>query len=332
MQSANLYITNFCNQNCPFCFARKEMDNPAITREMPYAEFKKLAIRLKNQTGIQVIKLLGGEPTLHSRFRDIMRFSLAHFDRVQIFTNAIIPPPNLEFLLDTEPERIGYTFNLSTPAFAQGKLRELVKKNVMLLQKVSRSTVSLTVMPTTNPAKLAALFPIDIVKATDTLRIGLANPMADHLNSYGPAAFQHVGHVVTGIMKHFSLMNKSISFFLNCGFTRCMFTDYEYGFVKSRVAGRKLYFSCYGKDGSIEVNADLDMFHCFSLSEKSKEHLGNTTLKTAQGNIMMKRLAYRTKLVLEKCRKCPFYGLGEDQCMGPCIALLMNMKISSRTC
>lgn len=332
MQSANLYITNFCNQNCPFCFARKEMDNPAIIREMPYGEFEKLALRLKKQAGIRVIKLLGGEPTLHSRFRDIMRFSLAHFDRVQIFTNAIIPPPNLDFLLHTEPDRIGYTFNLSTPAFTGGKLRELVARNVSLLQSVSRSTISLTVLPTTDPAKLGSLFPEQIVQGADTLRIGLANPMADHINAYGPAAFSNVGHVVTGIMERFRKIRKDISFFLNCGFTRCMFTDREYDYVKKRVAGNRLYFSCYGKDGSIEVNADLDMFHCFSLSEKTKEPIRNAPLKTAQGKIMMKRLAYRAALVLEKCRKCPFYGIGEEQCMGPCIALLMNAKINSRTC
>lgn len=69
MLPPNILITNFCNQNCPFCFTRAEMSNKLIRKEMSLENFKKTLLKIKKNPEIQVVKLLGGEPTLHSRFK-----------------------------------------------------------------------------------------------------------------------------------------------------------------------------------------------------------------------------------------------------------------------
>ena len=40
MLPLNILITNFCNQNCPFCFASSEMNNKLIKKEMSLDDFK----------------------------------------------------------------------------------------------------------------------------------------------------------------------------------------------------------------------------------------------------------------------------------------------------
>lgn len=78
-----VYITEACNAKCPNCF-NKENRKEAY---MDVEHFVKLCIYLSKNGGSQ-IKIMGGEPTIHPRFSEIMHIAQSYFHVVSLFTNA----------------------------------------------------------------------------------------------------------------------------------------------------------------------------------------------------------------------------------------------------
>ena len=92
----NIAITNYCNLKCPYCFANKfiESEKQSITEDqldkiLDFLFYSNLN-KYKHKIGI-----IGGEPTLHPQFQDIINkiilFSkVNNFNMPVVFTNGIL--------------------------------------------------------------------------------------------------------------------------------------------------------------------------------------------------------------------------------------------------
>lgn len=80
-----VFITTCCNLNCKGCFARKVMGkrNQHISLE----EYSKVLQRFKEKGGIQ-INLIGGEPLLHPKLREIIQLNRKEKIKTTIYTNG----------------------------------------------------------------------------------------------------------------------------------------------------------------------------------------------------------------------------------------------------
>ena len=78
------YITEACNAKCPNCF-NKENRNETY---MDVDRFEELCLYFSKNGGTQ-IKIMGGEPTIHPNFEEIMRIAQLRFPVVSLFTNAL---------------------------------------------------------------------------------------------------------------------------------------------------------------------------------------------------------------------------------------------------
>ena len=69
--TADIFLNNYCNNNCPYCtYRRWEFDADAYS--MPFEDFVKYATRLK-ELGVQGLILTGGgEPTISKDFDKIV--------------------------------------------------------------------------------------------------------------------------------------------------------------------------------------------------------------------------------------------------------------------
>ncbi len=87
IQAAYLEITNICNLNCRSCYNRSGVPHPK--KELAFADFQQLVTRLIEEFGCKRISLSGGEPTLHSRFSDMLSYLLSHPEvTVSVVTNG----------------------------------------------------------------------------------------------------------------------------------------------------------------------------------------------------------------------------------------------------
>jgi MoaA/NifB/PqqE/SkfB family radical SAM enzyme len=78
-------VTERCNMRCPTCF-NKNIRNEC---EMEVNNFTNVCQWLTMQGNIKRIKLMGGEPTVHSDFSNIMSIATEYFPCVYLFTNAV---------------------------------------------------------------------------------------------------------------------------------------------------------------------------------------------------------------------------------------------------
>lgn len=82
--SIRILLTEKCNANCTNCFNKVYRDDC----EMAIEDLRWLSSYL-SQAGIASIKVMGGEPTIHSSFLECIKILQDNFFRVSVFTNAI---------------------------------------------------------------------------------------------------------------------------------------------------------------------------------------------------------------------------------------------------
>ena len=107
----NILLTEVCNMNCAYCFAKETMMAPP-KKEMSLADFERLLVFLKNNRQNEV-RLMGGEPTLHSQFKEIVDLALSHSLKVKIFTNGFFSEDLAHWLANSG--NVKYEFQKFSP-------------------------------------------------------------------------------------------------------------------------------------------------------------------------------------------------------------------------
>lgn len=113
--SFRVLITEYCNANCPNCFNAKYRKN----KEMSTKNFKKLC-RYLSDNGIKVLKIMGGEPTVHTEFEKIISIAQTYFESIIIFTNSI--NDRIKNIKLRENDSITYNFMFINESYDISKL------------------------------------------------------------------------------------------------------------------------------------------------------------------------------------------------------------------
>jgi len=100
----NIILNSYCNLKCNYCFADEYMEETVKTpgKSMDFDFFT--ADVLPRVKTASLINFMGGEPTLHPRFNDILSSALDNmqpFSFLGIFTNGLMPDKVLDLLLNT---------------------------------------------------------------------------------------------------------------------------------------------------------------------------------------------------------------------------------------
>jgi len=298
------------------------MSNLSQDRQISLEDFTRLLKKLK-KTKIDTVKLLGGEPLIHSQIKEIVTLSLAHFPKVQIFTNGIMTGDLALFITKHVP-RVQFTFNVVTPGFQLNpQIRKLVIEKILQFAPLTDVTLSLTIDPFTDLELVYRTVTPEVLRAVKSLRIGFSNPTVGERNYYLFEDFPKMGTKLAEFTKEVKKHNPTLHFHLNCGFTRCMFTDKEYAYLlKERVLFGG--FGCIGKHSSMDIGTDSRAFHCFPLSEQTKVSVKDKSYQKVDSALILKRYSYWSKIQMDVCKKCPFHGFAADKCPGPCLAFLLN--------
>lgn len=80
------YITERCNASCPSCF-NASFRQP---KDMEYDKFVSLCEYFKDN-GVTLLKMMGGEPTVHPDFNRFFETAQHYFPKVCLFTNGLSP-------------------------------------------------------------------------------------------------------------------------------------------------------------------------------------------------------------------------------------------------
>jgi radical SAM protein with 4Fe4S-binding SPASM domain len=311
----NILISRYCNRKCSFCFARQRLGPNAATGEesfMSLENLRKIMAVLK-RSGDMSLKLLGGEPTLHPAFPEIVREGLAEGFSVHIFTNGMMPAKTADFLAGLPEDRISLLCNVSPQANDTPRQKERLLYTLQRLTTRVRLGITIT---TLDDEFDYGIDYIDRFALQRRVRIGIAQPIVGQSNAYlSPSRYREVGRCILNLAEKFHQHSILVGF--DCGMTLCMFDEAQIGRLFTISEGLKMVCSPI-----IDVGPDMDIWHCFPLSEvmiAGFDEFGSRNEMAAHYNRLTK--AYRSLGCMPECMTCDF--LRSRQCTGGCLAHAM---------
>jgi len=316
----NILITNYCNQSCSFCFANKLMTKDSA-KEMSLKNYISLLEYLK-RSKINKVYLMGGEPTLHSNFKELFNVTIKKGFGVEIFTNARFTKEVEKFLLKNCQDISMIHINVGTPAY---RIASTAKQINNFIRKASDKTV--ISLETTVASMNQAVFLSIFSRAKEVLpfcsvRIGVDGALVSS-KGFSLDRNKRIGKIV---MKAIDLLiNREVKGLWLSEMNACMFDENQINFITDSENITLSGYGCLSKRAGIDIKTDLKVIRCFGLnpldgySLVDKRHKFNKNLTRIKKKLDH-QMEQKTKKTLPiECLTCKYYGFGEGQCPGPCL-------------
>lgn len=316
---ANLEISNICNLKCPYCFASTHMEAAQITHTPRFIDTKTLEERLDflEHSGIEQVRLIGGEPTLHPHFAEIVQRIRRRAKLLIIFSHGIIPERSLATLLTMSSHECMVLVNTNSTRTNNGPSpSENARRYKVLKQLGARAMLGFNVYKTS--FQLDHLLPIiEETGCQREIRLGLAQPMLAGENAYlHSKQYRTVARKIVEFAQHAASSGVHVEF--DCGFVRCMFAPEEIALLKQ--TGTDVAFRC---NPILDIDIVGMASHCFPLTGVIEAPIANQPTATAIRELLTTQVqAYRVAGIYPECSTCPFKQRGE--CTGGCLALTMR--------
>ena len=314
----NIALTYFCNQRCSYCFGKDAMSiqrGSPESREMTQENLYTVMRFMKHSRQRQFC-MIGGEPTLHSRFQDMYDAVLKNGFSVMLFSNGVIDKNKVDFLsrkdnLDT------ILLNIREPKEYTPADWEKITYTLSRLHK--KITLSFRVYKLNfNPGFLFDL--IDAYTLTRLINWAIACPSLVARNEF----IRLEGHEkVVERMARFSRESRrrKIRWYSDSGFIWCAFSGGKLETLRKNVDFVPIT-NCYP---AIEVAPDLRVFRCYGLAPASHKELKITdfkNLREAERYFFKKSLPLKRVGGMEKCFACEH--IISQKCGGGCMVYLLK--------
>ena len=267
-------------------------------------------------SGAGEVSLLGGEPTLHPDFPEILRMALARGFDVLVFSNGIMPASALDAILSAPAQHCRVMLNLNIGAQIPPEQEHAAAS----LGK--RAFVGINIHRPDLPLAQAAEF-VKTFGLRRVIRLGLAQPRLDRRNRwFYPKDYRRVGGEIEDFLEKFGPEGFRID--LDCGFVPCMFT--AQGMELLQMSAGEIGNRC----GAIpDLMPDMTSVHCFPLAELDQLPVEGSALLSRLRKLHEQRVApYRQVGIFRECASCAFRRAGD--CGGGCIAAAM-LRANRRT-
>jgi radical SAM protein with 4Fe4S-binding SPASM domain len=265
---------------------------------------------LMKRSNLPTVTLLGGEPTLHPQFEEIVNYLFAVGLNVRIFTNGIIEEQKLEFLKNTEPKRMSLIVNVNHPDECDPSQLQQTLRTLEALPDKTGLGVNFY------RKDLDLGFALELTKRFGLyryIRLGLAQPIYGVDNTYIPISeYASVAQPIVDFARECDRFDVALEF--DCGFTMCMFSNEQLGSLLS--SGSSFSFTC---PTVVDIGPDLDVWHCFPLSTIMNAKLGDfDTRDEIVAYYSRKTAFYRSIGALSACKSCKHLRRGF--CAGGCLS------------
>ena len=317
----NIMLTNYCNRKCPYCFALAQV---AVGTCEPHWEISQRELEIVlgylSVPG-DMVSLLGGEPTLHSRFADIVAEVAARHFKMKIFTNGTTPHlRNIPSEARGEDMRI--ILNLNAPATYPPEQWDEIERNCRHFSEHISLSFNID-RPDFSWEYLRSV--ICDWGISRIIRVGLTQPIhgaANHCLSDAdlPAACSRL------VVMAEDLAKEGITLGLDCGFQQCSFTVEQRGILVQ--CGTQMLFDC---KPILDIGPGLMVWRCFPFSATRGVTLTDfQSLHQIADHFDREWHAQREADGTLRCAKCEAFA--SASCKGGCLARAVNrMRRSSKT-
>ena len=309
---ANLILTNDCNASCEFCFAAEHRSRSRQNgfRMMDGPEFSAY-LEFICRAGINELRLLGGEPTLHPQFSDFVAAGRNQGMSILVFTNGSMPDPALNTLASLSPDVCTVVINMNA-ALAYGKQERLRK----VLQTLGKRAVPGITLASADFSLLPILTMIEKFGLERKIRVGLSHPVWSGSNRFlHPKRYTAVGEAL--LEQSFLTGKYSVDLEADCGFVRCMFGEH---FRQLCANGFRYSSNC---TPVVDLCTGGIMLPCFALSGlMSLNREDFPDVQAAYETFTEKLKPWHTFGIYPECTQCPYYE--SEECCGGCVAVRLK--------
>lgn len=316
---ANIVVAADCGMSCSYCFARDELaaqGTAGMPRFISLDDFEE-RLDFLDRSNIGEVRLIGGEPTLHPLFPELIRRARRRHKPVVVFSHGLLSESALECLVDLAPEECTVIVNTSATRVRDGPTDEENASRRATLDRLGpRALLGLTIDRI--DFRLEGLLPlIQETGCRKIVRLGLSQPAPSGLNAHlGPKQYPAVGRRIAEFAREAAEAGVKLSF--DCGFVSCMFSDADLAAL--RAAQADLDWRC---SPVLDIDLTGQALHCFPLAHRFSAAVdGETDAGSLRAALAARAAPYRLAGVYRECSSCPARLQGG--CSGGCLAVTIR--------
>lgn len=311
---ANISVSAQCNRSCSYCFAMESLDQiGAGDTFMPLASFER-ALDFLDRSGIREARVLGGEPTIHPCFVDMVAMVLARGLQLLVFSGGFIPPRALNALAAAPADKVRVLVNALSPQHAAP--RELARQAEVYRRLGPRVALGLNIISPAVEFDFLLTWIAEYGLAR-VVRLGLAHPIANGNNQHlHPRHYPEVGRRVAEFGLRARECGIGLSF--DCGWVPCMFPD---GALAALGLGpTEVGLRC---NPILDLLPDGTVISCYPLAGHAREPLtGDVDATALRTRFAAHQKEDRQLMLYAHCSDCEWRARGE--CTGGCLAASLN--------
>jgi hypothetical protein len=318
---ANLSITTECNRQCRYCFARAALaDQVRNTQHMPLETFQR-AVDFLERSGIDEVRILGGEPTLHPDFTVLVRYVLERNLRLLVFSNGLMPETALRCLEATPVERAMILVNvMRNSPDPDGRDISILHESTPLTPVFQRLGKHILLGVNIDTSRFQWEFLLELIATyhlIPAIRLGLAHPCVPATNHYlHPHQYAAVGRRISVLADRANAAGVRLEF--DCGFVPCMFPTgarERFGNALDDVGRR-----C---NPILDILPDGQVIACYPLARLQREPLpGEHDASWLRAQFEKKLKSFGIPGIFRECSVCVLRANGA--CLGGCLAAAMQ--------
>lgn len=256
-------LTTKCPNSCEWCFARAKMEayRARGIEEMSWEDFLAV-VSFYEKSGLNHMILLGGEPTLHSRFEDILELLGSRNFTVLVVTNGLCEKTLVDNLVRKKIP--GVQFGVNTTPYFHYPADTRVKADYFMSR--INYPVSLSYTVTADDLRAGSVHPL-LDRISMIMNFGLTRHIHFQIavparENTGYVPFEDYGAVLQLLVRWSKILRKNgISKGLDChSMPKCFLKNIE---------NAPFAFHSKCEDFMIDIGPCLEVWPCFPLSEHS---------------------------------------------------------------
>ena len=310
---ANVLITSRCNLRCEYCFAQARLQDRR-NQVMAMEDVRKVIAFLKKSDHPN-FRAMGGEPTMHPDFPEIVETTLQEGLHLDVLSNATWPETCNRLFNRISPDNLSFLLNIDHPTNYQSPVWKNIHRNLAAVAPLRSITLSFNIFETR--PRYEYIF--DLVKTyhIDKIRLSLSLPVIGARNAHLPFEdLKRMGPIVVEFARQAADLGAKVS--LDNAAPLCMFSYEQAGELLLRgVLDLTRNARC---EPIVDIGPDLTVWCCFCLSMLWNRRLSDfeclQEIVEYYKGIMG---SYQDKLYpLDECDRCPYRK--EWGCQGGCLS------------
>jgi len=330
----NIMITKKCNLKCPYCFANEFVNKNNV--DMKMEDYLK-AIEFALTDPDERIGLIGGEPTIHPNFKEMLEVLIQddRVNQVTLFTNGIYLDKYIKQLVHP---KFSILVNCNSPTDIGEKAYNKLVENLDLYINQYYMQDRITLGMNMYKPDFEYEYIVDLVKKHNFkyLRTAISVPNTKELkNTNAVDYFKLMKPYVMSF--YYKLLDNGIMPFYDCNMLpTCILSSREkdnlyYMIQNSGIEDKNLLCDFTTCEPVIDILPDLKAIRCFALSDAEKVHIdefNNIVELKAYFNNWFDSFGFNISSSPE-CKDC--YERKVMKCTGGCYAFKINKIVNAHS-